>query len=407
MSGEELCSVFTNGQLDRLNDMLEERKISLENAIPLLKHMGYCKVLKGALNDKFAESSLGKRLQKMIVKEKKKKNEKLLVDLCECYFLLNRYYDYFSEALLSICVPCLLKVALNKEERKENQKEVEMALLAMSNIGRMTKVKKELFLNELKEIILNHQERNNLTRLAHHSAWRFLIERFYKDQSLKKAIENELRFVREATRELEELSKSVNWNRKGKEAKEEVALKRWIDTMHFYITRFHNQNEEYTKLAKSIVGVCREAKFNHRYIYNTCCSIFRFVIFQMQKSTFCLLGEEIVYFLLEEMHQPTIEKDFLPYNARVFYLLSRALSVKYRKKNGLMTFLLFAWNWLNGKAKEENEKEKQKETLYRELREKMEEEGYEDCIVSFYETDLDGFYFFGLPIDLNDFIIHH
>ncbi|KAH7819689.1 uncharacterized protein MONOS_17934 [Monocercomonoides exilis] len=64
-------------------------------------------------------------------KEKEKRNEKLLVDLCECYLFLS---CGFTHELLSVCSPCLLKAASVKEESEENQKDVEMALLALSCI---------------------------------------------------------------------------------------------------------------------------------------------------------------------------------------------------------------------------------------------------------------------------------
>eukprot|EP00770_Monocercomonoides_exilis_P002805 MONOS_2787.1-p1 / transcript=MONOS_2787.1 / gene=MONOS_2787 / organism=Monocercomonoides_exilis_PA203 / gene_product=unspecified product / transcript_product=unspecified product / location=Mono_scaffold00060:3828-4299(+) / protein_length=111 / sequence_SO=supercontig / SO=protein_coding / is_pseudo=false len=97
--------------------------------------------------------------------KKEEKDEKLLVDLCECNLLLG---SIFSSKLISICVPCLLKVASDKEENEEAQKEVEMALLALNNIG-FCKVEQELFLDKITEIIKYLQEHRNLTRLAYQS----------------------------------------------------------------------------------------------------------------------------------------------------------------------------------------------------------------------------------------------
>ncbi|KAH7817734.1 uncharacterized protein MONOS_13864 [Monocercomonoides exilis] len=132
---EEIESAFTKELFDKMHKMIEEKKMSMENVIVLLKRMGYLKGLKDMYIYGFDISLLKRRIEKMIFDEDKKKidvkNEKLLVDLCECYLTL--VYDFSSE-FLSICVPCLLKFALNKEESEKAQNEVEMALLALSSI---------------------------------------------------------------------------------------------------------------------------------------------------------------------------------------------------------------------------------------------------------------------------------
>eukprot|EP00770_Monocercomonoides_exilis_P014878 MONOS_14824.1-p1 / transcript=MONOS_14824.1 / gene=MONOS_14824 / organism=Monocercomonoides_exilis_PA203 / gene_product=unspecified product / transcript_product=unspecified product / location=Mono_scaffold01081:2432-2800(+) / protein_length=123 / sequence_SO=supercontig / SO=protein_coding / is_pseudo=false len=120
-----------------MDKMIEEKKMSMENAILLLKHAGYLKVLKNIWILDFRNSSLNKRIEKMIFEEEKKKegkNEWLLVELCECFTFLKD--GVTLEEFPSVCVPCLLKAALRKEENEESQKEVEMALLALSDIGR-------------------------------------------------------------------------------------------------------------------------------------------------------------------------------------------------------------------------------------------------------------------------------
>ncbi|KAH7819577.1 uncharacterized protein MONOS_13608 [Monocercomonoides exilis] len=45
----------------------------------------------------------------------------------------------FSQKTVSVCMPCLLKFALKKDGNQEAQKEVEMALLALNNIGISTR----------------------------------------------------------------------------------------------------------------------------------------------------------------------------------------------------------------------------------------------------------------------------
>eukprot|EP00770_Monocercomonoides_exilis_P006194 MONOS_6164.1-p1 / transcript=MONOS_6164.1 / gene=MONOS_6164 / organism=Monocercomonoides_exilis_PA203 / gene_product=unspecified product / transcript_product=unspecified product / location=Mono_scaffold00190:82399-83137(-) / protein_length=199 / sequence_SO=supercontig / SO=protein_coding / is_pseudo=false len=145
-------------------------------------------------------------------KKKEEKNEKLLVDLCELYIMA--YELAIPGSMLFICLPCLLAAALNEEESEEAQKDVEMALFALSNIGKYDEVERESYLIEIAEIIEYHQEHHNLTQLAYQCAWQFLVNRFYNDKSLEGVIANELHFAREAARELEELSKCVDWKRK-------------------------------------------------------------------------------------------------------------------------------------------------------------------------------------------------
>ncbi|KAH7830741.1 uncharacterized protein MONOS_17012 [Monocercomonoides exilis] len=91
-------------------------------------------------SDCFEKSSLSKTFEKMIIEEDQKneeKNEKLRADLCECYLMVRD--NFFSSDFVSKCVPCILKIALNKEEREETRKEVEIALVALSNIGKWTR----------------------------------------------------------------------------------------------------------------------------------------------------------------------------------------------------------------------------------------------------------------------------
>ncbi|KAH7814981.1 uncharacterized protein MONOS_9236 [Monocercomonoides exilis] len=135
MDKEELYSTFTIDMFNKIDQMIEEDKLKMGNAILLLKHMGYRNALLNIKNYGFFFSSLNERFEKMIDDEEKKKekrNENLLTELCECYLLLS--YDLVSEDCASVCVPCLLKAALKKEENEEAQKEVEMALLALSRI---------------------------------------------------------------------------------------------------------------------------------------------------------------------------------------------------------------------------------------------------------------------------------
>eukprot|EP00770_Monocercomonoides_exilis_P011724 MONOS_11668.1-p1 / transcript=MONOS_11668.1 / gene=MONOS_11668 / organism=Monocercomonoides_exilis_PA203 / gene_product=unspecified product / transcript_product=unspecified product / location=Mono_scaffold00599:22165-23325(+) / protein_length=317 / sequence_SO=supercontig / SO=protein_coding / is_pseudo=false len=158
--------------------MIENKIMTMESAILLMKHIGHWNDLKGNFVQTFDYSSLNKRVQEMIVEEDKKKeekDEKLLVDLCECYLLFN---SFASSEMISICMPCLLKVALKKEENMETQKDVEMALLAFGTIW-YCKTEEDQYLDEIKEIIQYHKEHRNLTQLSYQSAWELLINQIW------------------------------------------------------------------------------------------------------------------------------------------------------------------------------------------------------------------------------------
>eukprot|EP00770_Monocercomonoides_exilis_P008692 MONOS_8649.1-p1 / transcript=MONOS_8649.1 / gene=MONOS_8649 / organism=Monocercomonoides_exilis_PA203 / gene_product=unspecified product / transcript_product=unspecified product / location=Mono_scaffold00331:33808-34290(+) / protein_length=137 / sequence_SO=supercontig / SO=protein_coding / is_pseudo=false len=121
-----------NGMMDKMDE--NELRCVLTN-----EKMGYLNALKSIYSSFFEKSSLVERFERLVIEEEKKneekkneeKNEKLLIDLCECYLFL---IEFFSSESISISVSCLLVVALKKEENEETQKEVEMALLALSRI---------------------------------------------------------------------------------------------------------------------------------------------------------------------------------------------------------------------------------------------------------------------------------
>ncbi|KAH7818243.1 uncharacterized protein MONOS_10833 [Monocercomonoides exilis] len=132
MNEEEFRYVFMTGLFNKIDKMINEKKISLQNAIVLLKRMGHFRSLKFPWVYIFKGYSLSESFGKTIIEENKKKkgkNEKLLIDLCECYLLLN---FSFPSKLTSIFVSNLLRIALNKEENEEIQEEVEVALLALT-----------------------------------------------------------------------------------------------------------------------------------------------------------------------------------------------------------------------------------------------------------------------------------
>ncbi|KAH7826909.1 uncharacterized protein MONOS_17348 [Monocercomonoides exilis] len=153
---------------------------------------------------------------------------------------------------------CLQKVASKKEENEEVQKEVEMALISLNSII-FCFIKQKEYLSEIKEIIKYHQEHRNLSHLACQSAWDILIFEFFKEKSFKEVVVNELHFIREAARELEDLSKSVDWKREKAEEKGERKVKemhviwRWIRIVDNFLNWSTLMNEEIIVLICSIV----------------------------------------------------------------------------------------------------------------------------------------------------------
>ncbi|KAH7819296.1 uncharacterized protein MONOS_9622 [Monocercomonoides exilis] len=389
---EEFELVFNEELYDKIYKMIEEKKISMENALLLVKHIGYNKTSKSFWIYGFVDSSLCIRFEQMIVEEEQKKeekNEKLMIDLCECYLLLIRWT---SSKLIMICMPCVLKVAMNKEESEEAQKEVEMALLALSNISFYTEIEKEAYLKKITEIIKHQQKHRNLTKLAYQSAWEFLIKRFTKDRNLEDMIVNELHFGREASRELEELTRCIDWKKKGgeemnkEETKEEVILRKWIETISIYFRYCSLQNEEFVELINSIVQIYRAAKDNHRRICNWCIYSLRNAAERRVVKVEDLLKGGAVEAVLEEIYQLTLDDDFACESLHFFMYVSSRLKEK---------------------VKDEKEEEKRK-AIKRKIFEKMEEEGYEDIVVCFQEIIdfINGIYYKALPLNITDYFVN-
>eukprot|EP00770_Monocercomonoides_exilis_P009664 MONOS_9616.1-p1 / transcript=MONOS_9616.1 / gene=MONOS_9616 / organism=Monocercomonoides_exilis_PA203 / gene_product=unspecified product / transcript_product=unspecified product / location=Mono_scaffold00403:1710-2760(-) / protein_length=301 / sequence_SO=supercontig / SO=protein_coding / is_pseudo=false len=300
----------------------------------------------------------------MISEEEKKKegkNEKLLVDLYECYLVL--IYDFTSE-LHSICVPLLLKAAMNKEERKGSQKDVEIALLALSCISENRKVPEELYLNEIREIIKYHQEHHNLTRLSYQSAWLFLINRFGDDNSLEEVVVDELHFARETARELEELTRCVDWKKNGeekKEGKEVIIIGRWITTLNIYFKECQIRKKEHVVIIGCIVQMLRAAKDNHREIREKCTKLLITVSYNTAVEIEDLLKCGAVDVALGEIVRFDLIKSPVEDCLKFFENVCKRLKESKEK---------------------ENEETKRKE-MKRKVFDRLEEEGYEDGIITF------------------------
>ncbi|KAH7825857.1 uncharacterized protein MONOS_10370 [Monocercomonoides exilis] len=365
MDEEELEYILSDELFDEMYQMIEEKKLSFENAILLLKHIGYINVLKNLWLLCFVNSSLQERFETMIIEKnenKKEENEKLLIDLCECYLML---CNYLSNSLFSICIPCLFKVALLKEVNEETQKEVEIALYSISCAHIWNKAEKELYLDEIKEIIQYHQEHHNLTQLAYQSAWRFLINRFIDDRSLESLIIYELNFVREASRELEELAKWLEWRGEKEEKenrriekKEAIIIKRWFDSLDRYLVSCKLRNEEYSELIGSIVQVFKATKVNYGKICCWCIILSKRAAENRAVKVDDLLKSGAVDVFLEEIQQPTLNDKIV---------------------RELLAFFVAIERRLKGEDDDEMEEPKEKK-LKRKVSEIMEEEGYEDCV---------------------------
>ncbi|KAH7823735.1 uncharacterized protein MONOS_18625 [Monocercomonoides exilis] len=386
MEEEEFESFFKKEMFSRIDEMIEENKLTIENAILLMKHIGYCKTMKFLFLHSFEENSFRVRLEKMIIEENEKKdekNEKLLVDLCECYLLLNDEFILYD--FLSMIMPPLLKVASKKEESEETKKEVEMALLALSCIRKYREIEQELYLNEIKEIIKYHQEHRTMTRLAYQSAWMFLIDRLDTDKSLERVIVNELHFAREATRELEELTICIDWKR-GKETKEEVILFGWLRTLQSFFFLFQLRNEEFIWLFSSIVQVFRAAKDNCRGIRSQCICSLRRAAKNRNVKIDDWMKSGAIDAILEEIQRPTLNDD-VAYECLLFFT-NVSNRLKEKTKN---------------KMNERKRKATKMETF-----EKLEEEGYEDIITSFHETlnFLNRKYNYELSLDISDYFMN-
>ncbi|KAH7828561.1 uncharacterized protein MONOS_4956 [Monocercomonoides exilis] len=267
-----------------------------------------------------------------------------------------------NSELILICVPCLLKAASVKEEDEETQKEVEIALLALGNIYKKNEfMSEELYLKEMKEIIQHHQEYHDLTRLAYQSAWGFLIERLYNDGTLQIIIVNELHFVREAARELEELSKCVDCERKeeggGEKVRKEVdVIERWLMVIISFFFECVLPNVKFVELISSVGSVFRVAKDNYGGICYLCICSLRTAARNRAVKIEDLLESEAVDVALEEIAQ-----------SRVFD----------KQTSDLLEFFKSLCERLKGRIAKKEEKDKKKE-LKRKVHEKMEEEGYED-----------------------------
>eukprot|EP00770_Monocercomonoides_exilis_P014633 MONOS_14579.1-p1 / transcript=MONOS_14579.1 / gene=MONOS_14579 / organism=Monocercomonoides_exilis_PA203 / gene_product=unspecified product / transcript_product=unspecified product / location=Mono_scaffold01027:16654-17620(-) / protein_length=300 / sequence_SO=supercontig / SO=protein_coding / is_pseudo=false len=273
-----------------------------------------------------------------------------------------------------MCVPYLLKVALNKEKNKEAQKEVEMALLTLSNFGEYLSFNffeneriQKLYVDEIKDIILYHQDHQNLTRLAYQSVLECLLDRFEEDESLEEVVVNEVHLGREAAKEVEELWKCMDWKKKeeerGKGREEEMILMRWLKTLNIYFCNCRLRNEECIELIRCIVRLFRAAKDNCEGIRYWCDYLFETTAGKKAVEIKNLLKGRAVELFLEEIQQTKLD------NIMTLHGLVYFMNVSNRLKEEM------------GDIIEKAKRKAAKKLIF----EKMEEEGYEDVMISFHK----------------------
>ncbi|KAH7820017.1 uncharacterized protein MONOS_17878 [Monocercomonoides exilis] len=381
MNEKEFISIYTTELLNRIDKMMKRKKVSLENSFLLLTRIGYCKGLVGLWSASFYESSLYNRLNNMIFIEARKiegKNENLLISLCECYILLLNHYWKMSKGLLFKSVNCIIKAELSKKEDEKTQKEVEITLLALSRIDAHIRMKEDIYSTKIAEIIKYHQEHHNLTQLAYQSAWEFLMVLYKDDKCLERLIVNELHFVREATRELEELMGYVDWKKskkakRGKEMKDIRIIERWLDTIYIIFLQCRLSDEEFIRLASCVKRIFRAASDNHRGIRRMCIRCYLITYFNRAVKNEALLNGGAVDVVLEEITQFDID------NLHCLGCLSFFKSMCERLKTTV-----------EPEEKRANGKEMRRKALKMEIFEKMEEEGYEDYIFGLFHCLVNG-----------------
>ncbi|KAH7817098.1 uncharacterized protein MONOS_7993 [Monocercomonoides exilis] len=277
-------------------------------------------------------------------------------------------------------VPCLLKVSLQKEESEETQKEVETALLALSCIPEFVLIDPALYLNEITEIILYHQEHRNLSRLAYQSAWGFLKTRLLLGGGLDGLHAKEMHFVTEAANEQEELSYCVDWMKKEKrimangeeeyddddddeERKEEEkisVIKRWLMTIYIFLFFFQLSDADVLMLTSSVACLNRKARVSRISVSNECLSLYVSAVDAKEHVAFELMRIGAGAILVGELQKPTLHELMERLCLKLLKQLSRGFCERV-----------------------ENEEARRKlKMLQSEMCEMMEEEGFYDTILS-------------------------
>ncbi|KAH7824667.1 uncharacterized protein MONOS_17498 [Monocercomonoides exilis] len=234
---------------------------------------------------------------------------------------------------LQICVPYLLKIALRKDESKEAQKEVEMALLALSNAGWDVSVKTECDIDELVEIIKYNCKHRNLTYLANQSAWSLYVYMLNNGRDVTVSFESEKCLTKEIINELEELEKCVDWRqseKKTKQTKEAIVLIRWAETIERYFQLEELRGKEYVELADCITRICKKAKENQSEIYLAFIRVFEAIIAKQSLAfAYDIIKREAADIVLEELMRNIFEEKLT--NSSLFFIEKLVRKLKGKK----------------------------------------------------------------------------
>ncbi|KAH7815520.1 uncharacterized protein MONOS_7425 [Monocercomonoides exilis] len=163
------------------------------------------------------------------------------------------------------------------------------------------------------------------------------MSRLFNDDGLKVTIANELHLAREAAREMEELTKCVNWKKKEEEMSKEEAngvqvIRRWIQTLNHFFEYSRLWNEKLAGLIGSLVQMIRASRDNHKDICNGCLDSLRRAAKNRNVRVEDLLKGGAIDVILEEFQQPTLNDKI------ACYLLwkngAKAVNVGKTKKKG-------------------------------------------------------------------------
>ncbi|KAH7822233.1 uncharacterized protein MONOS_17707 [Monocercomonoides exilis] len=372
MDKNELKGALTVGVFEEIKRMIEDRKLGSDNDYLLMKCIGYWKAMKNIVICNFGKSSLCKRFELMIFEEMNKKegkNEKRLIGLYESYYLLSD--DSIHENLAPIITSCLLKVASDKEESPETEKEVEMALLALSEGSRGILVKGAQHLQEITRIIFHHNDHRNLTQLAFQCAWRFMINNWNSNSNSQIVVVKYMNFLTVVKRELEELAKCVDWKREDEEKENSLAepkatqiIVRWLDVLGYFFIMCNKWDDDFYELVRFIVELFRTARDNEQEISEMCAHALKMLAHNENSSVDAFEKCGVLDVISEELQQLKLENRLASDCLSIYLQIVRRLS---------------------NNSGDETDEEKRKE-LKRKMFEKLEEEGLEDVITSFHET---------------------
>ncbi|KAH7822900.1 uncharacterized protein MONOS_15427 [Monocercomonoides exilis] len=386
--GEDEMDNHASKVFEEFCRMIEEKKVSLENTISLMKRVGYANIMRSIYAIYLCDFSLKKKIESLIFEEGKKndeKNEKLLIEMCECCGFI---YRNISPEIIPVYVPCMLNAALKKEESEETRKEVEDALLALNYIEEAHFVRIELFQSKIKEIIMYHQEHRNLTHMGYRSAWHFYLNRLLDYSFLGDAIVNELHFVREAARELEELSRSVRMKKKeGKVISPEFkyTVNGWLETVLYYRQSGPRAKEDYVPLVQSMVCLRKAARGIENELFGINSQTYELMALYIAGGVEDLLKGGVFEAVLEEMQRDFIENHKM-HDCYKFFLAIQELKMR----------------------AEPTANEAQKKEIKMKLHEKLEEEGFEDILIGNYEVNgqISNVYCPKISVNVVDYLVY-